>query len=90
MKTLSKGFSMVEVLLVVAVVALIGGLGYVYVTNMNKSNQASSTQKASVEKPAVTTIKSSSDIDKATSELDSLDVTDSSDASTLNNSTSGL
>ena len=90
MTSYKQGFSAVEVLIVLVVLGLVGGLGYVYVSNMNKPKSSDSSQATTTEKPAVTAIKSTADIDKATAELDSLDVSDTSSASSLNKSTSGL
>jgi hypothetical protein len=91
----NSGISIVEVLVVVAVVALIAGLGYVFFTRNNQpvaSTQDDGTSQTS--NPAtteeVTKIETTDDLDKATKELDQLETDDTSDDASLNSSMSDL
>lgn len=78
----NRGFSVVEVVVLLAVLVIIGALGYVAYNNLilnNDSQSASSDESAltadSLTSPVV--IKSSSDLDKIAEELDSLSLEDS-------------
>jgi len=83
----SRGFSGVEAFLIVLVVVIIGALGYVFLTNTStnktKSNAANSVPTAAIE------IKSTSDIDKVSSDLNSLNV-ESDSSSDLDSITTQL
>jgi len=83
-----SGFSIVEILLVVAVLAIIGFLGYTFYNNqVNKT--ASSDQQESSQAVMVSdvntapAINSTSDLDAATKTLDQTDPSSSSDVSQL-------
>ena len=74
MKT--KGFSIIEIIIVIAVIGVIAALGYVYV---NRSAQVSnSTQEVSTAVPEAPQITSTKDLDTATSTVEeiNLDTTD--------------
>lgn len=81
----SKGFSVIEIGLVISVVAIIGGLGFVFY-NKWSANQSTTAQttvpaKASAVAP---TISKTSDLTAASATLDSADVTSSADTNALN------
>lgn len=86
----AKGFSVVEVGLIVAVIAVIGGLGFVFYNKWQASQQTQASTSTS--KPALSsvapTITKTADLDKAASVLNSTDVTSSSDEAALNSNLS--
>jgi len=89
----SSGVAIVEIILIVVFVGLVAGLGYLYFTSASKTNDSanqssSQTDKDSVEE--VSTIESTSDLDSAVDELDSLEIDDSSDDSSLKSIESSL
>lgn len=84
----THGFSVVEVGLVIAVIAILGGLGFVFynkwAASQAKTAQTSTTQSATTAATTAPTITKASDLDKAASTLDSTDVTSSADNNALN------
>lgn len=94
MKKSQKGFAALEILLLVAVVAIVALIGYRVVSNHNTkaSNQASNgvsdQSKASTDVTTVPQINSKSDLDKAEATLNQSDnsAEDSSDSNALNGS----
>lgn len=89
-RTYNKGFSIVEVGLIVAVIAIIGGLGFVFYNKWQASQQTAKTATPVAAAPtaAPAAITKTSDLDKAASALDSTDVTSSSDTAALNSNLS--
>lgn len=81
----NRGFTVVEVVLVLVVVAVIGFVGYLAYTNFFAPKDAAETSQTTKKEPI--TIESSSDIDKALSELDSMSVEDDSDLTELDTAT---
>lgn len=85
MKALSRGFSPVEIIIVITIVAVIGGLGYVAYKNIS-SNQlksdssAETTQSAPTEETPVK-VESTKDLDTVTTQLDDIAIDDSDSAS---------
>lgn len=75
MKT--KGFSIIEIIIIIAVVGVIAALGYVYVNR--PAQVSSSTQEVSTAAPEAPQITSTKDLDTATSTVEeiNLDTTDS-------------
>lgn len=75
----NRAFTVVELVLVVVIVAIIGVLGYLFI---NKSMAKNTSNNTSV---TVTEIKSTSDIDALSTELDNinLDSASSSDLTTI-------
>jgi Tfp pilus assembly protein PilE len=84
----NRGFTIVEALLIVVVVAIITTLGFVAYGQFIKPKLAQ-TQTTAVP-TSVTSVKSVSDLDKASSDLQAIDLTDSSDTKTLDTQTSSL
>lgn len=90
-RTHVKGFSIVEVGLVIAIIAIIGGLGVVFYNKWQASHQtqASKTSTPTAQTTTATpTITKTADLDKAASTLDSTDVTSSADDAALNSNLS--
>lgn len=83
----NRGFTIVEALLIVVVVAIISTLGFVAYNQFIKPKVA---QTQTTAPNSVTSIKSVSDLDKASSDLQAIDLTDSSDIKTVNAQTSNL
>lgn len=86
-RTHTKGFSVIEVGLVIAVVAIIGGLGFVFYNkwSANQSTTAqTTTTKPAQSTTAAPTISKTSDLNAASATLDSTDVTSSADTNALN------
>ncbi len=81
----SKGFSLVEVVLVVVVLGIIGFVGYrVAVAQLdNKTADQNAAAQTSVSTNSVPAIQTSEDLDAATQTLDSTDV-ESDDSALLN------
>ena len=81
------GFSLVEGLIVIAVIALVAAVGYVAWNQFNNSNDqvtTTSEQKAVAEDvPAAPEINETSDLDEANAALDSVEVGGSDDSATL-------
>ena len=92
----SRGFTLIEAVILIVVIAIIAGLGYAFYTRVNQpvadtvkeSDTTNSAQTPSTTE--VTTISSSDDLDKLSKELDQLDIDDSSDDASLNSSISDL
>lgn len=80
MKNLQKGFSAVEVVLVLVFVLAIGGAGY-YVIN-NQNDDAETTEQTTTQVEAAP-IESVEDIDKELSEIDAVDIDSELDTSEL-------
>jgi Tfp pilus assembly major pilin PilA len=81
----TKGFSVVEIGLVIAVVAIIGGLGFVFY-NKWSANQATTAQ-TTTSSPVATgapAISKTSDLNAATKTLDATDVSSAADTNALN------
>jgi len=83
-----QGFTIVEALIIVVVVAIITTLGFTAYHQFNKQNVA--TSQATAAPTTVTEVKTASDLDKATSDLQAIDLTDSSDTSTLDTQSSSF
>ena len=86
MKT--RGFTIVEALVIVLVVAIITTLGFTAYHQFTKQKVA--TSQATSAPITVTAVKSASDLTKASSDLQALDLTDSSDTSTLDSQASAF
>lgn len=86
----TKGFSIVEVGLIIAVIAIIGGLGVVFYNKWQASHQtqASTSTTSAAQSTAVPTVTKTADLDTASTALDSTDVTSSSDEAALNSNLS--
>lgn len=89
----NKGFSAIEAVIIVVVLALVGGLGYVWYSNSNanEKEQASNDAAQSTEIPSANTevpsapkIDSLDDLDKAEQLLNQSDVDSQDDLSRLN------
>ncbi len=74
----NKGFSIIEIIIVLVVIGVIAALGYVYM-NRPTSQESASTQSVSTSAPEAPQITSVKDLDKATSTVEeiNLDTTDS-------------
>ena len=81
------GFSLVEGLIVIAVIALVAAVGYVAWNQFNNNNDqviTTSEQKAVAEDvPAAPEINETGDLDEANAALDSVEVGGSDDSATL-------
>lgn len=78
----TNGFSIIELVIILVVIGIVGGLGYVFynrITQPAKDGVASSSQQATPLK----SIDTAADLDKASSQLDSIDVSDSQDINSL-------
>lgn len=81
-----KGFSIIEGIIIVVVVAIIVSLGLVFYNNYVAKKDATTTEQESqvdVTQDEPTQISSSSDLDTAADQLDQLDIEDTDDVSTL-------
>jgi Tfp pilus assembly protein PilE len=87
MKSL-RGFTIVEALIIVVVVALLTALGFVAYNQFIKPK--ADTSQTTAAPTTVTTVESTSDLDKASSDLDAIDLTDASDTTTIDSQTSGF
>ena len=85
----NRGFTIVEALIIVVVVAIITALGLTAYHSFTKQ-QVATTQTTTAAPATVTEVKTASDLDKASSDLQALDLTDSSDTSTIDSQTSGF
>lgn len=98
MKTLfsKKGFTIIEVMLVVAVVVLLGVVGYLFAANLLKGNSATSQADAlKTQSETITEVKSinnASDMNTVIGEIDKLDLnsSSSSDSNLLSSEASNL
>ena len=72
-----KGFSIVELFVIVGVLVLIGGLGYVGWKSFNKSTDTGTPVSNSASAEVITTEK---DLDAAAKQLDGLDIEDDDSA----------
>ena len=93
----TRGFSIVEVAIVVVVIVMIAGLGYAFFSRKDQplasnSDTDSTSQKTDSSKSTqeVTAITSSDDFDKIAKELDQLDLDEKSDDTSLSSSMSDL
>lgn len=78
----TNGFSIIELVIILVVVGIIGGLGYVFynrITQPAQSDVAGSSEQAA----SLKSIDTTADLDKASSQLDSIDVSDSQDVNSL-------
>jgi preprotein translocase subunit SecF len=74
-----KGFSLVELLVIVGVLILIGGLGFVGWRSFNKSTDTSTGTPVS-NSESVEVITNEEDLDEAAKQLDSLEIEDEDSA----------
>lgn len=84
----NSGFSAIELLIVIVVVGLLGFVGYTVYNHQNNKNTDSTNTKSqttstSSDVPVAPQINSTSDLDKATTELDQTDTGSNSDSSAL-------
>jgi prepilin-type N-terminal cleavage/methylation domain-containing protein len=74
-----SGFSVIEIVIGVAVLAIIGFLGYSFYTNSQKSGQDSASQSSV--SSSTETIESTADLDKAATTMDDINIDSENDAS---------
>lgn len=86
--TRTKGFSVIEVGLIIAVIAVVGGLGFVFYSKWQASQTAKTPTPVASQSAAPTAIIKTQDLDKVSSTLDATDVTSSSDNAALNSNLS--
>jgi len=92
----SRGFSIIEVVIILVVIVMIAGLGYAFFARKDQplanNDSTSTSQTDTIPEPTkeVTAIASSDDLDTITKELDQLDMDDTSDDASLNSSMSDL
>lgn len=90
------GFSVVEILIVVVVLVIIGGLGYVLYNRLHQAPDTTTATTKTQDSAAASgiqtapEIKSVDDLTKAEQVLDQSDVSSSSDASQFDTQTSGF
>lgn len=87
-----SGFTLIEVVILLAVVAVIGALGYTFYSRMNDQTAVKTPQsKVATDVPAAPEIKQADDLDKAESILDQTDPgASSSDLNQLDSASSGF
>jgi prepilin-type N-terminal cleavage/methylation domain-containing protein len=95
MKKNIAGFSVVEVLIAVAVIGIFGGLGYVFYNQTQApttavSNSSPATTPSVASDPMAPQINTVSDLTSAQQALDQSSTLDSSDSSQLDSNTSGF
>lgn len=81
-----SGFSVVELVIVLAVVVVLGFVGYsVYKSQNNKTDDTTTTSQSATasDVPSAPTINSTSDLDEAAIMLDQTDTSSSSDSAQL-------
>jgi len=83
-----RGFTIVEVLIIVVIAAIIGLLGFAAYNQFLKTDIVTSETTAAP--TSVTKVESSSDLDKATADLEAIDLSDSTETSTLDSQTVGF
>ena len=85
-RTHTKGFSVIEIGLVITVVAIIGGLGFAFYNkwSANQSTTAKTTTAPLQTAAVAPTISKTSDLSAASATLDATDVTSASDTNALN------
>ena len=94
--TTPRGFSIIEVVIVLVVIVMIAGLGYAFFARKDQplatKDDSSLSQTDTTPEPTreVTAIASPGDLDKIVKELDQLDMDDTSDDASLNSSMSDL
>lgn len=86
-----NGFSIIEGIIIVVIVAIIVSLGLVFYNNYIAKKDTATTQQesqtADADQTEPTQISSSSDLDTAATQLDQLDIEDTDDVSTLDSET---
>ena len=85
-----RGFTIVEAILILAILGIIGALGYTAYTHFVAKKPTTTTPPVTTTQQSATTVSSASDLDKATSDLNALDLTDSSETTTIDSQTNGL
>ena len=86
MKT--RGFTIVEAIIVVVFAAIVSTLGFVAYNQFVKPKVA--TTQTTTAASTVTTVKSAADLDKVSSDLQAIDLTDSADTSLLDTQASSF
>lgn len=86
MKT--RGFTIVEAVIVVVFAAIVSALGFVAYNQFVKPKVA--TTQTTTAASTVTTVKSAADLDKVSSDLQAIDLTDSADTSLLDTQASSF
>ena len=86
MKT--RGFTIVEAVIVVVFAAIVSTLGFVAYNQFVKPKVA--TTQTTTAASTVTTVKSAADLDKVSSDLQAIDLTDSADTSLLDTQASSF
>lgn len=86
-----NGFTIVEIVILIAVLAIIGALGYMAYNNLIAGNSTNSKDAASSNQTvAPVVVKSSSDLEKVTKELDAMSLEDSDSTSQLDTAASSF
>lgn len=87
----TQGFSPVEAILILIGVAVITTLGLVFYKHfVNPDTQTASTTSATSLTAPVTSIKTTADLDKASTALDGLDINDTKDTATITSQAAGF
>ena len=88
-----NGFTIVEVVVLIAVLAIIGALGYMAYNNLVNSQDSNKTADASTAQTPTATpvvVKSSSDLEKISKELDAMSLEDSDSSSQFDTTASSF
>lgn len=87
-----NGFTIVEVVIFIAVLAIIGALGYTAYNNLVANHDSTATDASASPAPTATpvVVKSSSDLEKISSELDAMSLEDSDSNSQLDTAASSF
>lgn len=80
-----RGFTIVEGLVIFVIAAIIGLLGFVAYNQFFKAD--TTTSETMTAPTSVTKVESSSDLDKATADLEAIDLSDSTETSTFDSQT---
>lgn len=70
----SQGFSAIEAIIIIVIVAAIVAIGYVVFNRVNDNKEQTTSQTTGTDTPAAPDINNSSDLDEADTTLDSTDV----------------
>ena len=89
MKT-SRGFTIIEAVIIVVFVAILSLLGLVAYNQFFAPKTTTTADSSTAAPETVTKVESTSDLDKATADLENIDLTDSSDTTTLDSQTADL
>jgi len=85
-----RGFTVIEAVIIVVVVGVLSTLGLVAYNRFAKPTATTTASTSTTAPTSTTTVKSSADLDKVGSDLDSIDITDSSDTKDISSQASAF